>query len=78
MRGVHDEELMQVSLHHELEQHAHGLLPHADAQQTDDVGVAHLRHQLHLPAEVALDLGSCVLLEGLDGDSADAVVAIGS
>ena len=67
---------MQVPLHHELKQHAHGLLPHAHTQQAHDVRVTHLGHEVHLAAEVILHLGGGVLLEGLDGYLGDTVVPI--
>lgn len=45
MRRAHDEELVQVPLRQELEQHAHGLLLGDHAQQAHHVRVLQLRQR---------------------------------
>lgn len=67
-RRMFQQELVQVAFGHELEQHRHGLLAEADAEQAHDVRVLQVGHQVRLALEVAFGLVGGVFLKRFDRD----------
>ena len=58
-------------LGHVFEEHALRLVASDDAQQTDDVGMAQLGHELHFATEILLRFQRSAGFQRLDGDRHD-------